>query len=110
MPPEPPSQPLHAPAQTSSAGRRVQIPFTALLRSREYLRPYYGQLVFMLFAAVVAASTEIVIPLLTKAAIDGPISHHERGLLVPIGLAGVWVGGAEGGVDLFRRGVPACAV
>jgi ATP-binding cassette subfamily B protein len=110
MPPEPPSLPLHAPAQTSSAGRRVQIPFTALLRSREYLRPYYGQLVFMLFAAVVAASTEIVIPLLTKAAIDGPISHHERGLLVPIGLAAVALGVTEVALNLFRRWVQASAV
>ncbi|MGO9505010.1 MAG: hypothetical protein ACLPUO_26340 [Streptosporangiaceae bacterium] len=84
MPPESPSQPPHAPAQLSSAGGPPQSSIAALLRTREYLRPYYGQLIFMLIAAIVAASTEIVIPLLTKAAIDGPISHHDRGCCSPL--------------------------
>jgi ATP-binding cassette subfamily B protein len=110
MPPESPSQPPHAPAQLSSAGGPPQSSIAALLRTREYLRPYYGQLIFMLIAAIVAASTEIVIPLLTKAAIDGPISHHDRGLLLPIGLAAVALGVTEVALNLFRRWVQASAV
>jgi ATP-binding cassette subfamily B protein len=95
----------------------VQLPLKALWRTREYLRPYYGQLVGMLAAALLAAGTEIVIPLLTKAAIDGPIAvaarpgaHHGHGLLVPIGLAAIGLGIAEVVLNLVRRWVQANAV
>ncbi len=97
----------------------AQIPLAALWRTREYLRPYYGQLVGMLAAALLAAGTEIVIPLLTKAAIDGPIATaaaskpgapHGHGLLVPIGLAAIGLGIAEVVLNLIRRWVQANAV
>ena len=51
----------------------------ALWRTREYLQPYYGQLLLMLVVALLAMGTEIVIPLLTKAAIDGPIAARVAG-------------------------------
>src|SRR5450755_3194086 len=82
----------------------VQLPVMALWRTREYLRPYYWQLVGLLAAALVAAGTEIVIPLLTTAAIDGPIAaaasarpgtHHGHGLLILIGIAAIGLGTAE---------------
>ena len=95
----------------------TQIPLAALWRTREYLRPYYGQIVGMLAAALLAAGTEIVIPLLTKAAIDGPIAaaakpgaHHGHGLLVPIGLAAIGLGVVEVALNLIRRWVQANAV
>ena len=97
----------------------VQLPLMALWRTREYLRPYYRQLVGMLAAALVAAGTEIVIPLLTKAAIDGPIAaaasarpgiHHGHGPLVLIGLAAIGLGIAEVVLNLIRRWVQANAV
>jgi ATP-binding cassette, subfamily B, bacterial len=116
MPPKPAAQPPHAPTKEIPAG---QTPFAALWRSREYLRPYYWQLAFMLAAALISVSSEMIIPLLTKAAIDGPIAQaahggpaslHSRGLLVPIGLAAVALGVIQVGLNLYRRWIQAGAV
>ncbi len=96
-----------------------QTPAAALWRVREYLRPYYRQLVIMLAAALIATGTEIVIPLLTKAAIDGPISSatragsaaaHGRAVLIWIGIGAIALGSAEVGLSMIRRWVQANAV
>ena len=102
MPSEPAAQLLHAPGG--------QTPFQALWRTREYLRPYRWQLVLMLAAAFGAVASEIVIPLLTKAVIDGPIAHAERRLLLPLGLAAIGLGTAQAALNLIRRWVQASAV
>lgn len=102
----------------SAAPPPAQTPRAALWRVREYLRPFYGQLLVMLVAALLGAGTEIVIPLLTKAAIDGPIAtssaqpagHHGYGLLIPIGLAAIALGIAEVGLNLIRRWAQSTAV
>src|SRR5579875_2821401 len=93
------------------------VPLAALWRAREYLRPYYGWLLLMLAAALLATGAEIAIPLLTKAAIDGPIAAAARpgaapghGLLLPIGLAAIALGVAEGMLNMFRRWMQADAV
>ena len=65
----------------------ADLPLAALWRTRSYLRPYLGQLIFMLVAACAAVSTEILIPVLTKFIIDGAISHGNRRLLLLLGLA-----------------------
>ncbi len=62
----------------------------------------------MLIAALLGAGTEIVIPLLTKAAIDGPIATAGQhgggpGLLLPIGLAAIGLGIAEVALNFLRR-------
>jgi len=70
----------------------------------------------MLVAALVGAATEIIIPLLTKASIDGPIASsakspgHGYGLLVPIGLAAIGLGIAEVALNVLRRWAQATAV
>jgi ATP-binding cassette, subfamily B, bacterial len=121
MPAESHCQPPHARRQKARAARGTQVPdveravgtqvpLRELWRAREYLRPYYKQLVFMIVAAVLAVSAEIVIPLLIKAAIDGPITHHDRALLIPIGLGAVALALLNGGLNLFRRWVQANAV
>jgi ATP-binding cassette subfamily B protein len=51
-----------------------------------------------------------VIPLLTKAVIDGPIAHSERRLLLPLGLAAIGLGTAQAALNLIRRWVQASAV
>ena len=102
MPSEPAAQLLHAPGG--------QTPFQALWRTREYLRPYRWQLALMLAAAFGAVASEIVIPLLTKAVIDGPIAHAERRLLLPLGLAAIGLGTAQAALNLIRRWVQASAV
>ncbi|HEX9553747.1 MAG TPA: ABC transporter ATP-binding protein [Streptosporangiaceae bacterium] len=95
---------------------RSQTPRAALWRVRHYLRPYYRQILVMLIAALLSSGAEIVIPLLTKAAIDGPIATsarspgHGHGLLVPIGLAAIGLGIAEVALNLLRRWAQATAV
>jgi ATP-binding cassette subfamily B protein len=70
----------------------------------------------MLVGALLGAGAEIAIPLLTKAAIDGPIATsarspgHGHGLLVPIGLAAIGLGIAEVALNLLRRWAQATAV
>src|SRR5712671_39517 len=86
MPSAPAGQLLHAPGG--------QTPFEALWRTREYLRPYRWQLAAMLALAFGAVGTEIVIPLVTKAVIDGAIA----------------LGAAEAMLNMIRRWVQASAV
>jgi ATP-binding cassette subfamily B protein len=64
----------------------------------------------MLAAALVAVGTEIVIPLLTKAVIDGAIVQHKRGLLLPLGGAAIGLGATQAALNLIRRWVQASAV
>ncbi len=111
MPPDSPAPLPHALTERAAA---VQTPGQALWRVREYLRPYYGQLILMILAAVVAVSAEIVIPLLTKSVIDNaidPASHHpNRGLLVELGVAAMAFGLIQSLLSFFRRWVQAAAV
>src|SRR6266571_4073408 len=102
MPSSPAGQLSHAPGG--------QTPFEALWRTREYLRPYRWQLAAMLALAFGAVGTEIVIPLVTKAVIDGPIAHGDRGLLIPLGVGAIALGAAEAMLNMIRRWVQASAV
>ena len=70
MPPQPVDADAHAATSGLAAG--------GLWRTRSYLRPYLGQLMFMLVTACAAVATEIAIPVLTKFIIDGAISHSNR--------------------------------
>jgi ATP-binding cassette, subfamily B, bacterial len=112
MPANPPTVLPHAQTR-QSAGRRgqaAQTPLAALWRTREYLRPYYLQLVLMLAAAIAAAAAEIVIPLLVKGIIDGPIAHGNTRALLPLGLAATALGVLQAALSLYRRWVQASAV
>jgi ATP-binding cassette, subfamily B, bacterial len=120
MPSNPPSslphaQTRHAAGQDGEPGAaRVggaeQTPLAALWRTREYLRPYYGTLALMLAAAVGAAMAEIVIPLLVKAIIDGPIARGDSRALLPLGIAATGLGVIQAALSLYRRWVQASAV
>jgi len=102
MPPEHVSAAAHAP--------RRDLPLAALWRTRSYLRPYLGRLVFMLAAACAAVGAEILIPLLTKSVIDNAITHGNRELLLLLGLAATALGVTEAVLNLLRRWVQARAV
>jgi ATP-binding cassette subfamily B protein len=91
----------------------------ALWRLREYVRPYYRQLVVMLLAALISTGTEIAIPLLAKAAIDGPIGAaaavavgqaHKFGVLIVIGIAAFALGAVDVLFNVVRRWIQATAV
>jgi ATP-binding cassette, subfamily B, bacterial len=85
-------------------------PVAALWRLRPYLRPYRRQLASMIAAAVAVEAADITIPLLAKVVIDDAIAHHERGLLLPIGLLAVGLGAASAVLSLIRRWVQGSAV
>jgi ATP-binding cassette subfamily B protein len=85
-------------------------PVAALWRLRPYLRPYRWQLTGMIAAAVTVEAADIMIPLLAKAVIDDAITHHERSLLLPIGLLAVGLGVGSATLSLIRRWVHGNAV
>jgi ATP-binding cassette subfamily B protein len=87
-----------------------QSPVAALWRLRSYLRPYRKQLTIMVTMALAVEAADIAVPLVTKAVIDGAIAHHERGLLLPLGLLAVALGAASAGLSLIRRWVQGNAV
>ncbi|HEX9041292.1 MAG TPA: ABC transporter ATP-binding protein [Trebonia sp.] len=87
-----------------------QSPVAALWRLRPYLRPYRKQLTIMVTAALAVEAADIAVPLVTKSVIDGAIAHHERGLLLPLGLLAVALGAASAGLSLIRRWVQGNAV
>ncbi|HXT88036.1 MAG TPA: ABC transporter ATP-binding protein [Trebonia sp.] len=87
-----------------------QSPVAALWRLRPYLRPYRRQLTIMVVAAIAVEGAEIAIPLVIKALIDGAITRHERGLLLPLGLAAIGLGAAAAALSLVRRWVQGNAV
>ena len=87
-----------------------QSPVAALWRLRPYLRPYRRQLTVMVVAAIAVEGAEIAIPLVIKALIDGAITRHERGLLLPLGLAAIGLGAAAAALSLVRRWVQGNAV
>jgi len=64
----------------------------------------------MLLAALGAEGAAIAIPLLTKTIIDGAITHHDKRLLLPLGLAAAGLGIAEAALSLIRRWVQGSAV
>ena len=87
-----------------------QSPVAALWRLRPYLRPYRRQLTGMIAAALAVEAADITIPLLAKIVIDDAITHHERGLLLPIGVLAVGLGAASATLSLIRRWVQGNAV
>jgi len=87
-----------------------QSPVAALWRLRPYLRPYRRQLTGMIAAAVIVEAANITIPLLAKVVIDDAITHHERGLLLPIGLLAVALGAVSALLSLVRRWIQGSTV
>jgi ATP-binding cassette, subfamily B, bacterial len=119
--PENPAEPATSGAQGTAplaTTAKQQIPLASLWRLREYVRPYYRQLVIMLVTAMLGTIAELTIPLLAKAAIDGPIAkaaaaaagHRGDGVLIIIGIAAFALAIAEVGAALIRRWVQATAV
>src|SRR4051794_33248254 len=82
----------------------------SLWRLRRYVRPYLGSLAIMGGTAFLGVFVALSIPLVTKAMIDGPISNHEMGPILPLGLLALALGIVEAGLVLVRRWVQAHAV
>ncbi|MDI5962740.1 ABC transporter ATP-binding protein [Streptomyces sp. SL13] len=58
----------------------------SLLRLRPYVRPVAWRLVCSALVAVTASCLSLLIPLVLKHLVDGPVRHHDP--------SGVWLGGA----------------
>jgi ATP-binding cassette subfamily B protein len=74
------------------------------------MRPYWTALSLMGGSALIGVFVSLSIPLVTKAMIDGPITKHEVGPILPLGILALALGIAEAGLILIRRWVQAAAV
>jgi ATP-binding cassette subfamily B protein len=100
MPVDPTLGPLaHPPASVRS-----------LWRLRSYLRPHVWSLVIMLTASMAGVGVSILIPLQIKALIDGPIAHHDRSGILPLGLTVLGLGVLEAVLIWWRRWTQSKAV
>ena len=85
--------------------------FRSLWRVRTYVRPYLGQMLLMVVAAFVGIGAGILVPVMTKAVIDGPIASGERHRLLPLGLLALAFGIVEALLAFTRRWVQSyCAL
>src|SRR5215813_5688565 len=106
MPPTSAGSQPHAHDQSAGhaeGNSRPQTPAQALWRMREYMRPYYFGLFFMILAAVLAVSSEIAIPLITKSVVDRVVVNGVRSELVPLSIAAIALGTIQAGLNFFRR-------
>jgi ATP-binding cassette subfamily B protein len=70
---------------------------------RTFVRPYYGYLILMTVAALAATLAGIVVPLVTRQVIDGPIRHGDRSAVWPLGGLALLFGMAEAVLVFLRR-------
>src|SRR5262245_57913421 len=82
----------------------------SLWRLKGYLRPHLLALAIMLGTSLGGVALSIAIPLVTKAMIDGPITHHDAGALLPLGLLALALGILEAVLIFWRRWVQSDAV
>jgi ATP-binding cassette subfamily B protein len=97
-----------APASLAPPARRHRR-YSSLLRLHGYLRPYLGRWVVMVVVALVGTGATIVVPLVTKAVIDGPIAHDDREGLFTLGALALALGTVEAILVFIRRWVVARA-
>ena len=81
----------------------------SLWRIRSYVRPYTGQMILMTAAAGLAVGASIVVPLVIRSVVDGPISHGDKSGLIPLGLLALVLGVLEAGLVFIRRWVQSYA-
>jgi ATP-binding cassette, subfamily B, bacterial len=84
-------------------------PGSSLLRFAPYIKPYLGRFVVMFLAAAGGTGISIVVPLVTRQLIDGPIAAGDRQGVLALGAIALGLGLAEGGLTFVRRWVMAIA-
>ena len=70
---------------------------------RTFVRPYLNQMILMTVAALLATLAGIVVPLITRQVIDGPIQHGNRAAILPLGLLALAFGLVEAVLVFLRR-------
>jgi ATP-binding cassette subfamily B protein len=86
------------PADAASRGR-----LSSLARLWPFARPYRGLLALTFTGALLATLTQLVIPLVTQAVVDGPIARGDRAGLVPLLALALGFGVAEAALFFLRR-------
>ncbi|HEU5484783.1 MAG TPA: ABC transporter ATP-binding protein [Microlunatus sp.] len=76
---------------------------TSMWRLRGYLRPYAARFIIMFVVAAIGIGATIVIPLVTKAVIDGPIADGNAQGLLALGLFATSLGIVEALLMFLRR-------
>ncbi len=84
-------------------------PLSSLLRFAPYIRPYLGRFIVMFVAAAGGTGISIVVPLVTRQLIDGPIAAGDRQGVFALGAIALGLGLVEGGLAFVRRWVMAIA-
>ncbi|MGI8870153.1 MAG: ABC transporter ATP-binding protein, partial [Mycobacteriales bacterium] len=95
--------PVDSPQLDSLADSRRKI--NSVWRIRTYARPYRGQIILSISAALIGTLVGIAVPLLTRSVIDGPIHDGKTGALIPLGLLALAFGAVEAFLIFIRRWV-----
>jgi ATP-binding cassette subfamily B protein len=70
---------------------------------KSYLRPHLPALILMWLAAMAGIGVGILIPLVGKEIIDGPVTHGDADALLPLGLLALALGATEAFLTFLRR-------
>ena len=96
-------EPLVAPKPTDRHGQPRQRTATSLFRLRRYMTPYRSRYIFMFAMALMGTICGLIIPLVTRAVVDGPIADKDYRLLLALGLGALGLGMAEALLMFGRR-------
>ena len=77
------------------------------MRLLPYLWPYRVRWLVMVAAAVTSVASSVIIPLIAKAVIDGPVRHHDQHRLWLLGAVALGAGVAEALQSFVRRWIVA---
>src|SRR5690625_27479 len=94
---------VRGPQPAVAAAPAQQRPMSDLLRLHPYLMPSRARWLPTVAVAVVSLAATVATPLLTKAVIDGPISHRDQRGLWIVGAGATAVGVVEAVLWFFRR-------
>ena len=92
--------------QTVTVGSR----YRSLYGFRAYLKPFRWQMWVMFAAAFLMVAASTLVPLVIKAAVNGPIARHDRAAMVPVFLAALGLGVVECVLIFVRRYIQSIAV
>ena len=90
-------------ASTVAAAPARRCASSDLRRLLPYLIPYRARWIAIMLGATAGLAATVVIPLLTKAVIDGPVRHHDQRGLWVLGTAAMAVGISEPVLSFIRR-------
>jgi ATP-binding cassette subfamily B protein len=74
-----------------------------LWRIRHYVRPYLNQMIWLLVAAGASTGASIVVPLVVRRVVDGPVRHGDATGLLGLGALALALGVVEAVLIFIRR-------